>query len=107
MPAGARRESGREKDGRRGNAILPTRAPASFKRMLGSNILVGRPPTAHQDVEQQGFDADRGQCDQGTIEPSLSTPIPDSEIDPHRDDESSPPPSALWRTVDEAKQSRS
>src|SRR5437016_5095903 len=41
MPAGARWWSGRKKAGRRGNAILPTRAPASFKRMLGSRQRSG------------------------------------------------------------------
>jgi len=44
MLTGARRWSRRQKAGPRGNAILPTRAPASFKRMLGCtfNDLVDR-----------------------------------------------------------------
>src|SRR2546421_383371 len=36
MPGGARRQSGREKAGQRGDAILPYLwTPVSFKRMLG------------------------------------------------------------------------
>ncbi len=41
MAAGARRRNGNKEACRRGNAILPTRAPVSFKRLLGAGSTRG------------------------------------------------------------------
>src|SRR6266566_5810991 len=53
MPAGARRRSRRKKAGWRGNAILPPRAPDSFKRLLGGTASRRRRPALPGEVKRE------------------------------------------------------